>query len=123
MSASNFSGPVVSPGGFTGPLTGNVASSSVNIGGGGAFTYAKKAAVTVDPASIAAGAIAEETVTVSGAVAGDLVLVSPPTTLNAGIGVVGAYVSAADTVKLRLLNSTGGAVDIASASWIFGLLR
>ena len=122
MSATNFSA-VVAPDGFTGPVTGNVVSSSVNIGSGGALTYVKKAAVTVDPASISAGAVNEETVTVSGAAAGDLVLVSPPATLNAGIGVVGAYVSAADTVKLRLFNSTGAPVDIASANWVFGLIR
>ena len=122
MSATNFSA-VVAPDGFTGPVTGNVVSSSVNIGSGGALTYVKKAAVTVDPASISAGAVNEETVTVSGAVAGDLVIVSPPAAIEASVCVVGAYVSASNTVKLRLYNPTGAPIDPASGSWVFGLVR
>lgn len=135
MAASHLSGPLTSTNGFVGAVTGavtgdtagvhtgGVVSSSVNIGSGGALTFVKKVAVSVNPASIATVTLAEETVTVTGAVAGDAVIVNPPTTLDAGIAVVGAFVSAADTVKLRLYNSTGGGVDIAAANWVFTLIR
>lgn len=78
--------------------------------------------VTVDPASISAGAVGETSVTVSGAVTTDLVVVRPPVGLDTGI-VFSAFVSAADTVKLRLFNGTGSPIDIASATWRFLLLR
>lgn len=135
MAASHLSGPLTSTNGFvgavTGAITGNTAgvhtggvvSDSVNIGSGGALTFVKKVAVSVNPASINTVTLAEETVTVTGAAAGDIVVVSPPAALDAGIAVVGAFVSAANTVKLRLYNSTGGSVDIAAGNWVFGLIR
>lgn len=126
--ATNFSGSQVQcDDGFVGPVTGavtgNVVSSSVNIGSGGALTYVKKATVSVDLASIADGAIAEATVTVTGAAAGDAVIANPPATIAAGLGVVGAYVSAANTVKLRVINQSGAPVDEAAANWVFVLIR
>ena len=54
-------------------------------------------------------------ITVSGAVLGDFVLVSAPYDLQ-GITCNG-YVSAADTVKIRLQNETGGTIDLASGTW------
>lgn len=127
MGATHFSGAVISTAGFegavTGTVTGAVVSSSVNIGSGGALTYVSKSTVSVDLASIAAGATAEATVTVTGAAAGDAVIANPPATIAAGLGVVGAYVSAANTVKLRVHNSTAGAIDEAAANWVFTLIR
>lgn len=111
MSASHFSGPVVSEGGV------QVGSS------GSTISLVKKATVSVDLASINAGAVVEATVTVSGAAAGDSVVATPPAAIAAGLAVVGAYVSAANTVKLRVLNSTGGAIDEAAADWVFTLIR
>ncbi|GII87066.1 hypothetical protein Ssi03_50560 [Sphaerisporangium siamense] len=74
------------------------------------------ATATLDFASISAGAIGTHTVTVTGAAAGDKVALGPPAAIEAGL-IWCAYVSAANTVTIRLLNTTGGAVDPASASW------
>ncbi|MER5420336.1 hypothetical protein [Streptosporangium roseum] len=74
------------------------------------------ATATIDFASIAAGAVGTDTVTVTGAATGDFVLVAPPGNLNAGLVVFG-FVSAANTVTIRVLNGTAGAIDPASASW------
>lgn len=139
MGNSHLSGPLIVPGGFIGPMTGNIAgdvtgnvtgnltgnvvSSSVNIGSGGALTFVKLGSVAIDLASISAGAILEATVTITGAAAGDSVVMNPPATLAAGLGVVGCYVSAANTVKLRVFNSTGAPIDEASASWKYALAR
>lgn len=54
-------------------------------------------------------------VTVTGALFGDFVQVSAPYSLQ-GITAT-AYVSAADTVQVRLQNTTGGAIDLASGNW------
>jgi len=71
---------------------------------------------TLDFPSIATNAAAELTMTVTGAATGDTVAIAPPSGLEAGL-TPSARVSAADTVTVRLHNSSGGAVDPASATW------
>jgi len=66
--------------------------------------------------SIPAGSTAELTLSVKGAEIGDTVLASPNTTVEAGL-VWCAYVSAADTVTLRVANVTGAAIDPAARTW------
>jgi hypothetical protein len=144
MGASHLSGPLTSTAGFVGAVTGNivgnvtgdltgnsagvhtggVVSSSVNIGSGGAITFAKKAAVSVDLPSLAAGELAEVSVTLAGAAAGDAVIANPPATVDANIMFCGAYVSAANTIKLRVRNNHAtDAKDEAAANWVFVLIR
>lgn len=77
---------------------------------------ANAGSATVDLGSIAAGAIATFTITVTGAAAGDTVYVGPPSTIEAGLTWC-AFVSAADTVTVRVHNTTAGAIDPASATW------
>lgn len=76
----------------------------------------KSATATLDFGSIGAGAVAELTIPLTGAVAGDSVAVAAPAALEAGL-VFSAFVSAADTVSLRVGNLTAGAIDPASADW------
>ena len=83
---------------------------------GSKVTNILTATATLDYGSIAAGAVAELTITVTGAVANDSVLVGPPTTLNTGL-IVSGFVSAADTVTVRVFNGTAGAIDPASSTW------
>lgn len=58
----------------------------------------------------------ELTIPVTGAVAGNGVVLGPPAALEAGLSATG-YVSAADTVTVRLANHTNAAIDPASATW------
>lgn len=74
------------------------------------------AIATLDFPSVAAGGSQELGIVVSGAAVGDVVQVGPPATIEAGL-VWGAYVSAANTVKVRVSNLTAAAIDPASASW------
>lgn len=60
--------------------------------------------------SVPATSTAEVTVTVTGAAVGDSVTVTPNATLASGF-VWSGYVSAADTVKIRVANVTVGALD------------
>lgn len=71
---------------------------------------------TWDPGSLADGAgETSSAITATGAALGDFVLVSAPYDLQ-GITATG-YVSAANAVKIRLQNETGGTIDLASGTW------
>lgn len=79
---------------------------------------------TVNLPSIADGDVGEATVTITGATAGDIVVLCPPTAgLTAGLAVCGAVVSAADEVKVRAVNGSGGTIDEASGTWRYVLIR
>lgn len=76
--------------------------------------------VTFDPASVATVTTSEQAVTVPGVLATDICCaVIPPATLNAGLGVVGWRVSAANQVTVRIMNTTAGALDAVSGTWRF----
>ena len=79
-------------------------------------------AVTFDPASVATITTAEQTTTVTGLRVGDFVISQKPTN-TAGVGVVNARVSAADTLALTFVNPTAGAVNAASETWQFLVFR
>lgn len=112
MGRSNFSGPVKSTNGF-------IAGSS-----GTQITGIFKGTVSINPASIGSAAVGETSVTISGAVVGDVVILVPPTAgLTAGLAATQAYVSAADTVKVRIANLSGGSVDEAAGTWTYILIR
>lgn len=71
--------------------------------------------ININVASVAAAISAEQTFTAPGVRLGDVVWVNTPAigtaALNAGLGVVGARVTAADTIGLRFINATAGALD------------
>lgn len=66
-------------------------------------------AVTLSPAAVANATSAEQTFTVTGLLLGDMVSVSKPTA-QAGIGIVGTRVSAADTLAITFMNATAATV-------------
>ncbi len=68
-----------------------------------------------DAPSLANGAEQQTTVTVSSAALGDVVFVSVPLDWQ-GLD-IWAYVSATNTVTIRFRNGTGGAIDLASATY------
>jgi hypothetical protein len=76
-----------------------------------------RASHTADLASMAANVCAADaTVTVAGAALGAECVAGGPATLNAG-AIVTCFVSAANTVKLRVCNSTTGALDLPSLTY------
>lgn len=70
----------------------------------------------IDFASISAGNCGEDTVTVTGADAGDAAYVRLPATFTGDLTAT-AYVSASDTATIRLCNPTGSPIDPASATY------
>lgn len=85
-------------------------------GSGADFSKILTASAAIDFASIAAGAIGTATIAVTGAAAGDFVTLAAPAALEAGLTFCG-IVTAADEVTIRLHNTTGAAIDPASATW------
>lgn len=111
MSATHFSGPIVSTNGFK-PGTSTVG-----------FTQVYTGTVSVDPGSLLTQTSEDVTVTITGAASGDIVIMNPPATLEATLAFGGAYVSAANTVKVRIVNFSAGTVDGAALSWTYAILR
>lgn len=79
------------------------------------FQDVNEGSVVWDAPSILQAAQATQTVTVTGAALGDIVVASAGISL-AGL-VLSGFVSAANTVTLVLSNQTGAAVDLASATY------
>jgi hypothetical protein len=78
---------------------------------------------TLSPAEVAINTSAEQTFTVKGLKVGDLVSVNKPTA-QAGLGIVGARVSAADTLAITFANVTGGAITpTASQVYLINVVR
>jgi hypothetical protein len=79
---------------------------------------------TFDPAEIAANTSANNatTLTVTGVAVGDMVIAFKPTT-NAGMAVLDARVSAANTIQVVLGNFTGSGIDPGSETWTFLIIR
>lgn len=76
--------------------------------------YRLQGTATYDPPSLADGAGATTTVTVTGAALGDMALASFSLTTS-GITIT-AWVSATDTVSVRFQNESGGVLDIGSGT-------
>jgi hypothetical protein len=65
--------------------------------------------VTLSPAQVAANTSAEQTFTVNGLLPGDQVSINKPTA-QAGLGIVGVRVSAANTLAITFGNFTGSPI-------------
>lgn len=94
-------------------------SGGLTLGAGSAVKAISAGTVTVDPASLGTNASAETAVTIAGVAVGDVVIFTHPSGLDSGISYDAGRVSAADTVQLRLTNTTAGSVDVASADWAY----
>lgn len=78
----------------------------------------KSGTAEIDFGSVASGETGSATITVTGAAAGDIVVVNPPA-LDTGLGFAGAAVTAANTVTVYVVNATAGAVDNAAATFSY----
>lgn len=77
-----------------------------------------------DPASVAANTAVEQSVTVTGVRTTDTILaVAPGAALTAGLSLAQARVTAANTVALTFVNSTGSAIDNAAVDLTFTVGR
>lgn len=86
------------------------------LGGLAGVSRTLSATATLDFPSIAANTCQELTITVTDAVVGDAVKLGAPAALEANLTFSG-FVSAANTVTIRVCNPTVGAINPASATW------
>ena len=70
--------------------------------------------VTLTPVAIVLNTTAEQTFTVNGLLAGDFVSCNKPTA-QAGLGIVGCRVSAANTLAITFSNNTGSSITPTAA--------
>jgi hypothetical protein len=82
----------------------------------------RRATATLDFGAIAAGAAATMPVAVPKAKVGELVAVAGPAGLDPGL-VVGASVTAANTVTVRVANTTAAAIDPAAGEFTVAVVN
>lgn len=96
---------------------------SLTVGAAGtAITQMRVYSQSLDVASVAANTSAEQTFTVTGLTTADKVFVNKPS-VSAGLGVVNARVSAADTLALTFMNNTGSSIDPAAETYTITAIR
>jgi hypothetical protein len=79
---------------------------------------------TVIPGTVSGGAVATVTVTANGAQTTDYVIPLPPSNLDTGLVPVGAYVSATNSISVRLYNPTTAAItDTTGKTWRFLVVK
>lgn len=86
------------------------------------LTLIKVYSQTITAASVAAATVAEQTFTVTGLTTADKVVVNPAAIANA-TGIAGARVSAADTLAVRFVNPTAGALTPTAGTWTIMAFR
>jgi hypothetical protein len=95
-----------------------VNATGVAVGGGTTVTKILSATATLDFGSTAAGAVADLTITVTGAAVGDVVALAIPTAAITTTGAYDKWVSAADTVTVRFIHAhPSNAEDPGSGSF------
>lgn len=80
------------------------------------------AQTTIDVASVAANTTAEQTFTVNGLKTTDVVFVRKPSA-TAGLGVVNARVSAANTLAITFVNATASPINPAAETYLVAVFR
>lgn len=79
--------------------------------------------ISVTPGAIAANTGADITLTLTGVAVGDWVDFEIPTNLDAGLSYGGHIVSAASTIKLRVVNETVGLITGAAKNWAYHWMK
>lgn len=79
--------------------------------------------VSLDPTSVSANTTSEQTFTVPGINAVDIILSITKPTHTSGLGIVGHRVSAKDTIAITFMNTTVGSIDPGSETYIIIVLR
>lgn len=107
-----------------------LSSSMTSAGGikvsstGTLITKILKGTISVTLAAIAAAAEADVSLTISGAAAGDIVMLTPlNAAMETGVAIVGAWVSATDTVKVRVSNVHTSSLTGSTANWSYLIIK
>ena len=102
--------------------SGALTATSAALGGGTVVTKIVVYAAALTPASVAAATTAEQVFTVTGLATTDKVFVNKPS-LNAGVGIANARVSAVDTLAITYVNATAAAVVPTAETYLVVAIR
>lgn len=91
--------------------------------GRGDILYDFVVGASLTPVSVGISTSAEQSFTVKGLVVGDMVQVQLNAAQTAGLGIVNARVSAADTLTLMFMNATAGALTPAAGTYFINVNR
>lgn len=94
------------------------ATATLAVGGGTTIKKIVKGTAAVDLASITNGETGTGTFTVTGAAAGDVIVVNPPA-LTTGLVFGGAAVTGSNTVTIYVTNASAAPIDQASATFTY----
>lgn len=116
VQANGFVGPIAAGGAVSGTTLTGTTSLTIGSTSPTAITNIRVYTPTITAASVAAATVAEQTFTVGGLTTADKVIVNPAAIANA-TGIAGARVSAADTLAIRFVNPTAGALTPTAGTW------
>lgn len=104
---------------YLGVATDEVLAASITLAGPGStkVTALYHLTATLSPASVAANTTAEQTFTCTGVAVGDVVWVNKPTS-QAGLGIAGVRVSAANQIAINFVNATASPI-VPTASQVY----
>jgi len=98
-------------------VTGDLTAGTLAVGSSGSvINKIASSTAAVDFPSISAAQTGSATFTLTGAAAGDMVLLNPPA-LTSGLVFAGATVTAANTVTVYAVNATASPINEASATF------
>lgn len=104
--------------------SGAITATSIAVGSGTVMTQFKKGIIAVTVAASAAAAEEDIQVTITGAAAGDMIFLTPlDAAMEAGVAIVAVWVSAADTVKIRITNVHTSSLGGTTANWQYMLVK
>ena len=98
---------------------GEASVGAMQIGSGDTVYGTDAGTISLDPASINATTRGSVTFTLTGARAGDIIVMNPPATLNDDLVFCGATVTADDTVSVYLYNPTAGSINDTATTWTY----
>lgn len=103
----------------------NVQVSGIKVSSSGTtLTKILKGTVSVTLAATAAAAEEDVSLTISGAAAGDIVIMTPlNASMETGVGIVAAWVSAANTVKVRITNLHTSSLSGSTQNWSYCIIQ
>lgn len=98
-------------------VTGDTTTTTLKVGSTGTVVKTIKSGTgAIDLGSIAPAETGSGTITITGAAAGDALIVNVPT-LTTGLAFAGSNITSANTATLYFVNATGSAIDNAEATF------
>jgi hypothetical protein len=90
---------------------------------GESFTYMKHGIISIDPPSIGANTSTSFNTTLSGLATGDLIFLTPNINIPDTFYYQGAYVSAANTLTIKIRNTSGLSFNDGAENWDYLIIR